>query len=104
MPSGADERKSDVSTVFRGKVPPENCGHFERGAVISIEETIKQRAISDLAEQERTTMRVSAQAILAILATQGMVDMLEPEHITLPDALKEINSVLRRIYDYHIIN
>jgi hypothetical protein len=65
-----------------------------RGAVITIEETVRQRAINDLAEQERTAVLSDAQTILGILAEQGTTDMLEPEHTTLPDALKEISTVL----------
>lgn len=65
-----------------------------RGAIVSIEETVRQRAINDLTEQERAAVLSDAQTILDILAEQGTINVPEPEHTTLSDALKDINTVL----------
>ncbi len=65
-----------------------------RGAVIDIEETLQQRSIGDLAEQERATVLTDAQAIIDTLTAQGMTDMLDPERKTLQEALKDMNTVL----------
>jgi hypothetical protein len=62
-----------------------------RGAVIDIEETVKQRPLSDLAEQERATVQEDAQAIINALGGQAMI---EPEQKSLEEALSTINAIL----------